>query len=224
MYSWKCVSSAPFGRPVVPGGVDDDRGVVGPGVGHRAGGRRRREQAGERDHGTASCAPASDGCDDLPDDDHVADAGLRAPASACSSTPAQVTSMRAELCAEVEGDLVGLQQHVERHHDGTRLEDAEVGHEERRDVRQLERDPLSGTATPRSEQRHRRTGRRGRPARRTSSGRRPTSRPACAVRRSGLTQDDGQVEHAGAPRWCPRGTPAELVVPVYGDLPPVVPQ
>ena len=51
MYSWKCVSSAPFGLPGRAGGVDDDGGVLGEAVGELRLGLITGEQLLERPPG-----------------------------------------------------------------------------------------------------------------------------------------------------------------------------
>ena len=139
----RCRSSAPFGWPVVPRGVEDHRGVVLVGADRLE--RRRLIRAipcpsvsvpsiGEAAAGSTviiqKCSQPS-ACSN----------------PACPSLPigSSVGALEAEVglrvgVAQVVGDLAALEQHVQRHHGGAGLEDAEVDDREVRQVRAAERD------------------------------------------------------------------------------------
>src|ERR1035437_2518353 len=152
MYSWKWVSSAPFGLPVVPLVVDEHGGVVGdPGlhVAARRGPRRGAEQRGAEQRGAEqrgaeqllgrACAV---GQRVLAADQVQRHAGALAGAAGRRGPTTEADKDGRRGVGQVVFELGCHQQRVERQHDKPGLERPEVGGQELRHVRQLQPDDL----------------------------------------------------------------------------------
>ena len=130
----------PLGAPRGPRGIEDDRRLVG----HRVGQLFDRLAAGEERREVE----AAGGCGGvrgvgLGDDEVLASLGaVEAGLGLLAETFPRDERDRVRI-GQVVGDLVGRQEHVERHHRAAQVMRCEIGDGELRHIRQHERDVLA---------------------------------------------------------------------------------